>query len=331
MTGGWSPSAPTPARPVVIDCDPGIDDAVSLALAVTSPEFDVRGVTTVAGNVAVDATAANADRLLHTFGCPNLPVAPGAARPLIRRRGTHPPIHGPNGLGGVQLPGAGPDGHREHAVDLFARVLANAPTRSVTVVAIGPLTNIALLLSLRPDLAEGIDQLMIMGGAFVSGNITPYAEFNMWSDPEAAHRVLTADELDVTLIGLDVTRQATVDHDELSTLRAGVPYGGLLADMVLGYGDRLPEGWPLHDALVIAALLEPTLIHTRAATVTVDTGFGSGRGQTVECDVSRVSDDGHEAPDGGGRVQWAFDVDGGRFRELLLERLAACDRTGQAR
>jgi pyrimidine-specific ribonucleoside hydrolase len=301
---------------LVIDCDPGVDDAVSLALALASPELDVRAVTTVTGNVPLESTTENALRLLHAFGRDDIPVAAGAARALVHRPAPHPPVHGTNGLGGVGLPEPAHDAVPEHAVEVLARIVRESPPRSVTLAAIGPLTNIALFVATHPELAERLGPLMIMGGAVGRGNITPVAEFNVWADPEAAQRVLSGSGLDICLVGLGVTNRATVDGRALRHVRAASPRGALLAEIVTGYCDHAADGWPLHDALVIASLVDSTLIETRPGTVEVDTGFGIGRAQTV-CVFDGL--------DGGvsGLPRIAVDVDADRFRELLLSRLTA--------
>jgi pyrimidine-specific ribonucleoside hydrolase len=320
-------AAPTP---LVIDCDPGIDDAVGLALALASPEVDLLAVTTVAGNAPLELTTSNALRLLRAFGREDVPVAAGADRALVRIaiHNLQPP-HGSNGLGGVDLPAATRSAGGEHAVELLARVLRDAAPRSVTIAAIGPLTNIALLLALHPELAERIDRLVIMGGSTTRGNITPVAEFNVWTDPEAAQRVLAGSGLDICLVGLDVTRQATVDDSTLGAWRATSERGSLLADMIDGYGDHGPDGWPLHDALAVAAIVDPTLIESRGAKIEVDTGAGVGRGQTI-CFVDPPKGKGVvlgiPAPDtdpaARPRAEVAVQMDSARFRELLLARVA---------
>ena len=307
----------------MIDCDPGIDDALSLALALQSPEVDLLGITTVTGNVPVSATTRNALRLLRALGRDDVPVAAGAARGLVRAHGLHPPIHGSNGLGDVELPEAAAAMRPEHAVEFIAGLLRAAAPGSVTIAAIGPLTNIALLVALHPELMDRVARLIVMGGTASRGNCTPVAEFNVWADPEAAHRVLAESDLDVCLVGLDVTRRAIVDEADLDLLRAGSERGALLADMVLGYADHPPGGWPLHDALAIASVVDPSLLHTRPGAVTVDTGFSVSRAQTVYAFDPLPGEPQPTTPRNDRRVQVALDVDAERFRTFLRSRLTS--------
>jgi pyrimidine-specific ribonucleoside hydrolase len=302
-------------RAVVIDCDPGIDDAAALALAVGSPELDVRGVTTVAGNVELELTTGNALRLLAAFGRDDVPVAPGAARGLMRTKAAHAFVHGRNGLGGVELPAARRAARSEHAVELLAAVLRESEPGSVTIAAIGPLTNIALLASMHPELTERIDRVVVMGATAGRGNMTPVAEYNVWADPEAAQRVLGESDFEICLVELEVTRRATVGPRELARLRAESARGALLADMIDGYADQAVGGRPLHDAVAVAAIVDPTLIATRPATIEVDTGSGSGRASTAIAF-------GEAGAGGAGRLNVAVDLDVARFRELLLTRVA---------
>lgn len=315
--------------PLVIDCDPGVDDAVALALAVASPEVDLRAVTTVAGNAPVEVTTANALRLLRAFGRDDVAVATGADRPLVRTsfHGLAPP-HGQNGLGDVEVPPAVHGARSQHAVELLADVLRRAEQQSVVIAAIGPLTNIALLVALHPELMDRVDRLVVMCGSRGHGNITPVAEFNVWSDPEAAQRVLAGSGLRVCVVGLDVTRRATLDRSALDALRARSDRGALLADMVRGYKDQAPGGWPMHDALAVASIIDPALVTMCGATIEVDTGLGAGRGQTI-CTLAGTGPYAPafgEPPDGRTRAEVAIEVDVPRWRELVLERAAG---TGQ--
>ncbi len=310
----------TSPTPIIIDCDPGIDDAVALAVALASPELELRGVTTVAGNERVPVTTRNALGLLHAFGGTGVPVAAGARRALIRQavhNKTSP--HGPTGLGDVLLNG-GRSPLAVHAVDLIAELLRERPS---IVVALGPLTNIALLLAMHPETRDRITRLVVMGGSMQQGNITPAAEFNVWSDPEAARRVLVDSGLDITMVGLDITRKATVSEEYLADIASSCDHGPLIQQVVQGYGDRRPEGWPLHDVLALATIIDPSIVSTRAISIEIDTSEGPGRGQTFP----RVHSPSMGAPYVGVAgplptvVQYGTAVDAERFRALLRARL----------
>jgi pyrimidine-specific ribonucleoside hydrolase len=306
------------ARPrirLLIDTDPGIDDAVALAVAVGRADVELLGITTVAGNVALESTTANALRLLRAFGRDDVPVAAGAARGLVRAKPAHRFIHGRNGVGEVELAAAKRERERLHAVDFIAAQLAAAPRRSVTLAAIGPLTNVALLSAMHPQLCDRVGRLVVMGGAGGAGNVTPAAEYNAWADPEAAQRVLAeSDFAEVCLVELGVTRAATLDAAALAQLRGGSQRGALLAAMIDGYADELRGERPLHDVLALAAALDPSLVAVRPASIEVDTGSGPQRGKTS---ISFVS------PRAGSRRSVAVDFDLERFRELLLAAVAA--------
>src|SRR5215207_4572066 len=190
--------------PVIIDCDPGHDDAMALLLALASPELELSAVTTVAGNQTLEKVTANAIRVLDVAGAHDIPVAAGAARALIHPARVASEVHGETGLDGPDLPPPSREPEPIHALELIARTLRE---RAHTLIAVGPLTNIALLVALHPELTERIERIVVMGGAIGQGNVTPSAEFNIWCDPEAAHRVFTSG-IDVTMVGLDVTHRA---------------------------------------------------------------------------------------------------------------------------
>lgn len=309
--------------PVIVDCDPGIDDALALALVVGSPEFDLRAVTTVRGNVTAELSTRNAIRALAAFGRADVPVCQGAARPLVRLNPPYPPIHGENGLGDVELPEAVRESSAEPALAALERVLEPAAPGEITVIALAPLTNLALLLALRPDLADRIGLLAVMGATIDRGNVTPFAEFNVWADPEAAYRVLAAGEVPTRLFTLAATRKAALDERQRLQLAGWSRVGATLAEMILGYDDQVTgAGWPLHDALVVAGLLDPGIATLReAAAIEVDTTTGPRRGATT------VTWDGGtpvERAAGACRrpLEVAVDADPERFRALLRERIA---------
>jgi pyrimidine-specific ribonucleoside hydrolase len=303
--------------PVIVDCDPGIDDALALALLAASPEFDLRAVTTVRGNVAVELSTRNALRTLAALGRPEVPVAPGASRPLIRLNPPYPPIHGLNGLGEVELPAVAAETPAEPAIAACERVLERAAPGEITVIALAPLTNLALFLALRPDLADRIGLLAVMGATIDRGNVTPFAEFNVWADPEAAHRVLAEGDLPTRLFTLAATRKAALDEPQRLELAGWSPAGATLAEMILGYDDQVTgAGWPLHDAMVVAGLLEPEIVTLRpAAAIAVDTTTGPRRGATT------VAWEGNAEPRPQ-PLEVAIDADPERFRGLLRERIA---------
>jgi inosine-uridine nucleoside N-ribohydrolase len=297
--------------PVLIDCDPGQDDAIALLLALASPELDVRGVTTVAGNQTLDKTPTNALRVLELAGREDIPVAAGADRPLEGELVTAAAAHGETGLDGPDLPPPRRKALEEHAVDFLAERAEGA-----TLIALGPLTNVALLLEQRTERPE---RIVLMGGAIAEGNMTPSAEFNIWVDPEAAHRVFTSG-LDVTMVGLDVTNRAVVTGEHAARLRDAGRVGAAVAamlDFYLGFYLAAYDhgGAPVHDAVAVSHVIRPELLETLERHVEIDHGPGLCRGRTV-VDMRRRT----ALPQPNARVAVEVDVDG--FRQLLLERLA---------
>jgi inosine-uridine nucleoside N-ribohydrolase len=299
--------------PLIIDCDPGHDDAMALMLAVASPELDLAAVTTVAGNQTIEKVTANAIRVLDVAGS-GVPVAAGAHRPLVHPAATAADVHGESGLDGPDLPPPSRPPEDVHAVELMARLLRERPH---TLAAVGPLTNVALLLAIHPELAGRIERLVIMGGAVGAGNVTPAAEFNIWVDPEAAQRVFTAD-LDLTMVGLDVTHRALLSAETAEGLRAAGRSGAVVADLHAFYR-RFHEqvyghdSTPVHDALAVASLIRPELLETELLPVEVDTGYGPARGRTIVDRLGRT---------GPGNARVALEVDAGGFIGLLTERIA---------
>jgi inosine-uridine nucleoside N-ribohydrolase len=300
--------------PVLIDCDPGVDDAIALLLALGSPELDVLGVTTVAGNQTLALTTANALRVVELLGREDVPVAAGADRPLVREL-VVAKVHGESGLGGWELPEVRGATVEEHAVDLLARCALESPA-PVTLVTLGPLTNVALLLALRPEAARRLERIVLMGGAFGPGNMTPLAEFNVWTDPEAAARVF-ASGLDVTMVGLDVTFQACVTSSEVARLgpgRAARFVAGLFESYESKYASYTTrDGAPVHDAVAVAAVVRPELLTTSARRVEVALGPSLSRGQTV------VDMRGWSQAEPTASVAVGIDAPG--FLSLLIERL----------
>ncbi|TWB21764.1 purine nucleosidase [Nitrospirillum amazonense] len=297
---------------VLIDCDPGIDDALALALAVASPELDVRAVTCVAGNRPVAITAANARRLLDLFGRPDIPVHAGAARPLLYPQARTNLVHGEDGLGGVSLGGdarpVATPGLAAHAADALAHLLLSPLGTDLTVVAMGPLTNLALAEIRHPGLLARARSLHIMGGAaHCPGNVTPAAEFNFWADPAAAHVVLTAGAK-LEVFPLDVTSQAAMTPAWLAALAAQPTRSAqALAAMLAVYGEQDPL---LHDACPVAALLRPQLFSGRTGRLEVDWRPGPDEG------CCRLHQDGEV----NAALYTGLDTDG--LLSLMAERLA---------
>jgi purine nucleosidase/pyrimidine-specific ribonucleoside hydrolase len=303
---------------IILDCDPGHDDAIALLLALASPELNLLGVTTVSGNQTLEKTTANAIRVLDHVGRDEIPVAAGAPRPLVRERHVAGYVHGESGLDGPDLPPPSRKPEPAHAIDWIARTIVSRPD-PVTLVATAPLTNVALFLARYPELDTRIDRIVLMGGAIGEGNETPAAEFNVWADPEAAHRVF-ASGLDLTMVGLDVTHQAPMRPIHAERLAAAGTAGRLTADLYHFFAavHRRRYGWdaaPVHDAVAIAHVIDDTLLDTRHCGVIVDTAPGLSRGRT-HVDLS-----GHAAWEPNCRV--AVGIDSERFLELLITRLTA--------
>jgi inosine-uridine nucleoside N-ribohydrolase len=276
--------------PIVIDCDPGIDDAVALLLACASPELRLLGVSTVAGNVDLEHTTRNAGRLLALAGRSDVPVAAGAGRPLVRSspgRAAH--VHGEDGVNRATLPEPAAEPDPRPAVDLLADAIGGSAD-PVTLVAIGPLTNVALLYAVHPEVAATLARVVIMGGSATAGNTTAAAEFNVWSDPEAAYRVLTDPGLDppvpTTMVGLDLTRTVPFAEADLAALAGGGAAGQAAAAMLRPEAERQRQetgvaALAVHDAVAVTAVLRPDLLRTEPATITVDCSDGPARGATV--------------------------------------------------
>jgi inosine-uridine nucleoside N-ribohydrolase len=298
--------------PVLLDCDPGHDDAIALLLALASPELELRGVTTVAGNQTLEKTTANAIRVLDLAGRDDVEVAAGAAQPLVREPHVAAYVHGETGLDGPDLPPPRREPGPQHAVEFLAERVAGT-----TLVATGPLTNVALLLAKHPEARP--ERLVLMGGAIAEGNVTPAAEFNIWADPEAASRVF-ASGLDMTMVGLDVTHQALLTTAHAERLRTAGRIGKVVAELLDFYGAFHAnvygfDGSPIHDAVAVAQVAAPALLELRELHVAVDCESTLCRGRTV-VDLWRRT--GNEP-----NAKVAVGIDTDAFVELLLSRLEA--------
>ena len=299
--------------PIVLDCDPGHDDAIALLLALASPELEVLGVTTTYGNQTLEKTTANAIRVLELVGRSDVPVAPIADRPFVREIRVAAHVHGESGLDGPELPPP-----REAAAPLSTIAdRIRASEQPVTLVATGPLTNAARYLDAQSS-AE-FERIVVMGGAIAEGNVTPAAEFNIWADPEAAERVF-ASGLDVTMIGLDVTHKAILGPAVAERLRSAGRIGVFVAelnDFSTRY-HRRTYGWdgsPIHDAVAVAHVIRPGLVETRLRNVEVELESDLCRGRTV---VDLWERTGRPA-----NVHVGVDLDADALFELLVERIAS--------
>jgi inosine-uridine nucleoside N-ribohydrolase len=303
---------------ILLDCDPGHDDAIALLLALASPELELLGVTTVAGNQTIEKTTTNALKVLELVGRTDVPVAAGAACPLVRPRSVAAHVHGESGLDGPELPPPSASPVDEHAVAFLARQIREREG-AVTLVPIGPLTNVALLLALAPDARP--ERIVLMGGAVGEGNRTPAAEFNIWADPEAARRVF-ASGIDVTMIGLDVTHRAYFSDADTDALRARGGAGRVAAELLDFYRRfhrrSYPElgGAPLHDPVAVAHMVDPGLVTTRPALIEIDCGWEQGRGRTNVDFRGR-----QEGADPNAQV--GLDIDRDAFVSLVSERIAS--------
>ena len=306
-------------RPIVIDCDPGQDDALAILLALASPqELEVLAVTAVAGNVPLALTQENARKVVELAGRRDLPVHAGAARPLVRAPVTAEFVHGTTGLDGADLPAPTIPLAGLHAVDALVELLRARPPGSVTLCPLGPLTNLALALHKAPDIAPRIREIVLMGGALGEGNITPSAEFNIYVDPHAAKVVFEAG-VPLVMHGLDVTHQALVTPPRLAAIRAiGTPLSAAVAGLLEFYNRydqtrRNRPGAPLHDPCPIAYLLRPDLFTGRDCHVAIETTGEHTLGRTVVDWSSRTG----RTPNA--KVITAIDADA--FFALLTERL----------
>jgi inosine-uridine nucleoside N-ribohydrolase len=303
--------------PILVDCDPGHDDAIALLLALASPEVELVGVTTVSGNQTLEKTTANAIRVLELVGREDVPVAAGADRPLERDLFVAEYVHGETGLDGPSLPPARTEPVAEGAPDLIAQRVSASPA-PVTLVPTGPLTNVALFLDRHEDVARRLHRIVLMGGAIAEGNVTPAAEFNIWADPEAAAAVFSSG-LDVTMIGLDVTHKALMTPEHGRRLREAGRTGTVVADLLEFYSVFHREvygfpGSPIHDAVAVAHVFSDGLVKTKHRNVEIELESELCRGRTV-VDLWRRTD---RAPN----AHVGVDIDSDRFLTLLVDRLS---------
>lgn len=315
--------SPTPIdgpRPIIIDTDPGQDDAIAILAALASPELDVLGVTAVAGNVPLELTTRNSLILVELAGRPDVPVFAGCDRPLRRELVTAEHVHGKTGIDGADLPDPVTALQPQHAVDWMVETLLAAGEREITICPVGPMTNVATVLETAPEAAKNIREIVCMGGGFFEGgNTTPTAEFNVFVDPEAAQTVLHCGA-PVTMLPLDATHKALMTDAWINQVRALGTRTGATAAGMLDFYERFDVdkygtfGGPLHDPNVIAYLLRPDLYRGRHCNVEVETESPLTRGMTVV--------DWWDVTDRPPNCQFITEVDSDGFYELLLNLLA---------
>ncbi|MGH9431584.1 MAG: nucleoside hydrolase [Terriglobia bacterium] len=305
-------------RKIILDCDPGHDDAIAIVLAYASPQIELLAITTVAGNQTLAKTTLNAQRVMTLAGIRGIPLAAGADRPLTRDPIVAGEIHGESGLDGYDFPAPRVGVEPRHAADLMIETLLRQDR--VTLVPTGPLTNVALALRKNPAILPRIAEIVLMGGSYSLGNVTPAAEFNIYADPEAADIVFRSG-VPITMVGLDLTRQARVTEDVLRRIR-GVK--NAVADMAIGlmtffsstYKNRFGfDAPPLHDPCAVARVINPAIVRSRPTNVMVETRGAWTYGATV-CDLYGVTGRAVNA-----QVATELDVEG--FWTLILDALAS--------
>ena len=309
------------ARKVIIDCDPGQDDAVGLFLAMSSPdELDILGITTVAGNVPLGLTQRNARMMCDIAGCKDLPVYAGCERPMVLEPITAEYIHGNTGIDGVDVFEPDTPLQDSHAVDFIIETLLAADKGTVTLVPTGPMTNIATAIQREPAVLDSVQEIVAMGGAMrEGGNRSPSAEFNVLVDPHAADIVYNTGK-PVTAMGLEVTHQVLSTRERVARLRAVDNAVAVATADMLSFFHRYDtkkygsEGAPLHDPCTVAWLLRPDLFATRRCNLSVEKESELTLGHTA-VDFWHVTDRPHN-------VDWAYEVDADGFYDLLIERLA---------
>lgn len=332
-------SSPAAPRRIILDTDPGIDDAMAILLTLRSPEIKIEAITPVSGNVPLELTLPNALRLVEIAGRTDIPVAAGASVPLVRNLITATYAHGENGLGGVDFPAPKIKPVNESATEIIRRIVRANPGE-ISIVAIGPLTNVAMALRADPELARMIPAIVLMGGSLSGGNVTPAAEFNFYVDPEAA-RIVFHSGIPITMVGLDVTRKVQLREEHVAALEAGKnpssqAAGRIMRSTLERYRKTGFAGGPtMHDPLALASMIDPGVVTLQDYFVDIETSGEITAGESVG--YRRVPFR-HSAPlesEAAARqplptdetfhpnAKVAVDVDAERFLRLLVTRLTA--------
>jgi ribosylpyrimidine nucleosidase len=314
-----SPLAPRSPTPIILDVDPGHDDALAILLAIASPAIDLRLISVVAGNQTLEKTLQNTLTVVSAAGAPAVPVAAGMDRPLVRTPVIAAHIHGQSGLDGPARPAITVEPSPRHAVDLILDTI-RASSSPITLVPTGPLTNIAMAIRLAPSILARVERIVLMGGAVAYGNRTPAAEFNIYADPEAAHVVFSSG-VPITMVGLDVTHQTLAVPARRARLMAiGTPLAGFVGDLIDFFGAQYHafygfEGPPLHDPCAVAQVIQPGMVRTQPMHVEIDLSHGPSYGRTV-CDRLGVL---HRQPN----VDVGVGIDVDAFWDLLVAAIAS--------
>ncbi|MBN2404177.1 MAG: nucleoside hydrolase [Coriobacteriia bacterium] len=305
--------------PIILDCDPGHDDALAILLANANPAVDLLAITTVGGNQTVEKCTINARRICSVAGITDVPIATGAAEPLIGDLHIGEYVHGVSGLDGPDWGEPSVQASDESAVDLIVRLLREHP-EPVTIVAVGPLTNIALVIRDHPDVVDNIREIVIMGGSTERGNDTPYAEFNIKVDPEAAAIVFAA-ALPVTMCGLNITHQALATPDVIERLKAlDTRMGDLCVELLTFFSASYLRTWgftspPLHDPVALMRVIDPSVVECLPEPVAIETEGRYTRGATV-VDLHHLSGERDNA-------LVAMTLDRERFWDAMIEAVAS--------
>jgi len=311
-------SAPHVRQPVVLDCDPGHDDALAILLAASAPALELVAITTVAGNQSLDKTTLNARRVCSVAGIEGVPVAAGCDRPLVRERIAAPEIHGESGLDGPAFAAPTVPLDPRHGVDVIIEASQTHP--GVVLVATGPLTNVATALSRDPDLGKRLERIVLMGGAIGLGNVTPAAEFNIGADAEAARAVFESG-IPITMVPLETTHRALATDDVITRIAAlDFPLARICVELLGFFADTSRrvfgfEAPAVHDPCAVAWLLDPTIVPTKPMRVDIETRAEFSYGRTV-CDVYGIT--GREP-----NAEVGVGLDEGRFWDLMIGAIAS--------
>jgi len=308
-------------KKIILDCDPGHDDMLAIILALSSKDLDVLGITTVAGNQTGEKTYINALRVLNLIGRTDVKVSRGFDKPILRELVTAPQIHGVSGLDGANLPEPKGNETHKHAVDFIIETVMSSPEK-VYLVPTGPLTNVAVSLIKEPCLKDHIEKIVLMGGAFHDSNFTPGAEFNIYVDPEAAKLVFESG-IPIVMVGLDVTNRALITFEDIDYIESlGGKVSSVIAPLLRFFGKANNEffgfdGAPIHDALAVSYLIDPTVLTLKHLHVDIETKGEFTSGQTV-VDYYNVT---KKEPN----AYVALDLDLPKFKKLIIDAIKYFD------